>query len=204
MKAIVLSVLAAAVVLAACDTASPTAVQPGRSHAVPSFTGTGACAPHGSVNLFIPNYDWIANGTPLSTDCWSPGYGDTFVTGVTTCGWSSNAIEFGYAGHISQEFTIPAGWTDPNFSVSFLLDFDDPNNDGAWNRYSLAVTDLTTGATLASEYFSGSSGDLYCSRRAKSWTGNLAGHTISVEINGSKAYTNTHIRVSNIALFQTS
>lgn len=201
MKVIGLWVLAAAVVLAGCEAASPTAVQPGRSHA-PSFTGTGACAPRGSVVVWSWNYDWIANGQPTSGNCWNLSNA-SFVTGTTTCGTSTNAIAFAYSGSMSQEFTIPAGWTQSHFTLNYDLDFIDPHDDGAWNRFTMTVTDLTTGATLASDSFFGNSGsDLSCAPREKKWTGNLAGHTLRVRMTGSRGYTDTHIRVRRIVLWQ--
>ena len=125
------------------------------------------------------------------------------MTGDTTCGWTSNVYEFAYAGQISQTVTIPSGMTGTSFSLSYLLDFDDPNNDGAWNQFSASVYDQTTGTYLGSgDFFSGLSGDLACSNRGWSWTGSLAGHTLQVLFSGSKAYPNTHIRIRNIVLYQ--
>jgi hypothetical protein len=208
MKSTLPLVLAAAVVFAGCE-AAPTASVTARTPAAagPSFTGTGSCAPRGSVIISpspSPYYDWIGNGGPASGDCWSL-FNASFVTGTTDCGWVSNAIEFAYAGSMNQEFTLPSTSTQTNFDLAYLLDFIDPNNDGAWNRFSITVTDQTTGVMLThDEYYGNSNGgaDLSCSRRDKVWTGNLAGHTLTVHVSGSKAYPDTHIRIRSISLFQ--
>lgn len=147
-------------------------------------------------------YSWIANGSPADTSCWNPS--NVSVQPTTTCGWSSNAFEFYYAGGISQTFTIPntEDGAKPNFGLSYLLDFIDPNDDAAWNKFEMYVDDLTTGATLAYDSFNGSLGDLYCSYRSVSWSQNLAGHQIRIRFKGSRGYNNTFIRVRNISLFQ--
>lgn len=159
------------------------------------------CPPHGYVTFSWGYwYDWIANGTPLDSSCW--GHTNASVVSTTACGWTSNAWEFYYAGTISQFFTIPSDWHQPNFGIQYLLDFDDPNNDGVWNKFSMEVKDLNTGAVLASDAFNGSMGDLYCSSRSKSWSQDLAGHQIQVRFKGSRAYQSTFIRIRMIALFQ--
>lgn len=162
-----------------------------------------SCSPRGIVIFGSSySYDWIANGEPSSSSCWAYSRTATsFVTGTTACGWASNAWEFGYGGHISQSFTIPSDMTQPGFAIQYLLDFDDPN-DSPWNRFTMEVVDLTTGVQLASDYFIGNMGDLYCSYRSQSWTQNLAGHTIQVRFTGSRAYQSTHIRVRQIGLYQ--
>lgn len=150
-------------------------------------------------------YNWIANGTPSSDTCWSHTSAAAFVTGTTECGQFSpptNAWEFYYGGYISQTFTIPSNRTETNFSIQYTVDFIDPNNDPAWNRFSMSVWDQTTSTQLASDYYDGSMADLSCSFRSRSWTQSLAGHQILVHFQGSRGYSNTFIRVRNIALFQ--
>jgi hypothetical protein len=147
-------------------------------------------------------YSWIANGLPADASCWN--LHNVSVQPTTTCGWSSNAFEFYYGGGISQTFTVPntEDGAKPNFGLSYLLDFIDPNDDAAWNKFEMYVDDLTTGATLAYDSFNGSMGDLYCSHRSVSWSQNLAGHQIQIRFKGSRGYSNTFIRLRNISLYQ--
>jgi hypothetical protein len=178
-----------------------------------SLTVTGVeaqtCSPAGESRDFGPsrwNYNWIANGVPLSDSCWAHSYRASFVTGTTECGPftpPTNAWEFYYGGDITQSFTISGvNMHAPVFRLAYEVDFDDPNNSG-WNRFTMDVRDQTTGAVLASDNFIGYMGDLFCARREYMWTGDLAGHTLLVRFTGSRAYNNTHIRVRNISLFQT-
>jgi hypothetical protein len=159
------------------------------------------CSPYGYYNFSNHVfYDWIANGGPSDSSCWSKDPNRVSVV-PTTCGWTSNAWEFYYGGYITQTFTIPSNWTYPNFSIDYILDFDDPNND-PWNRFSMQVRDLTTGALLASDFYHGGMGALHCSGRSQLWSQNLAGHQIQVRFQGTRGYPNTFIRVSFIRLYQ--
>ncbi len=160
------------------------------------------CSPRGDINGGPGGaYDWIANGGPSNNSCWNP-VNTSFVTGTTTCGWTSNAWEFSYSGEISQSFTIPSGWTATHFGISYLLDFEDPTHNPAWSQFEMTVRDTNTGAVLASDSYLGSNPDLYCSYRSKLWTGNLAGHTLQVLFRGTPAGSSTHIRVRFISLTQ--
>ena len=150
-------------------------------------------------------YNWTANGSPSSDSCWSHSSAAAFVTGTTECGQLSpptNAWEFYFGGSISQTFTIPSNRIETNFSIQYDVDFIDPNNDPAWNRFTMSVRDLTTSTQLASDYYDGSMADLSCSLRSRTWTQNLAGHQIQVTFQGSRGYSDTFIRVRNIAQFQ--
>ncbi|HEV2704983.1 MAG TPA: hypothetical protein VGV59_03605 [Pyrinomonadaceae bacterium] len=159
------------------------------------------CAPKGHVSFGGSSfYDWIANGSPSDNSCWTR-INATVVT-ATTCGFTAPAWEFAYGGSISQRFTIPSDMTSTNFNIQYKLDFDDPHNDPWWNSFQMQVYDETTNTVLATDAFYGDMGDLYCASRSKSWTGNLAGHTIRVRFKGSVGYAETHIRVRSIALFQ--
>ena len=84
----------------------------------------------------------------------------------------------------------------------YELDFVDPHTDGAWNRFSSQVSDVTAGRTLGGEFRSGSSPSLSCSRRSIAMQSpvDLAGHTIQVVFSGSKAYTDTQIHVKAVSL----
>jgi len=157
------------------------------------------CQPAGSSNLgpSIPNFDYVSNGTPNSANCWSI-MNTTVGSAVTSCG--SNAFEFNYGGSISQSITIPTTDTTFNrYQMSYILDFQDPNHDGTWNVLGVQVKDYTTNTVLESDSYSGSQPNLSCIRRDLTVvSGNLAGHSIGIQISGSRGYTNTHIGVGNI------
>lgn len=173
--------------------------------AAPRAVAQSTCQPFGPVIGAGNPYDWIANGEPASSACWTASNA-SFVTGTTTCGSATNAWQFnvGTSSSVSQQFTIPADWTaDQSFDISYYLDFVDPNNDGTYNRFAMEVIDVTAGNTiLASDYFDGYMGDLSCSYRVKSWPGNLAGHTLKVNFRARRGYSNTAIRVRMIRLYQ--
>jgi hypothetical protein len=163
-----------------------------------------ACTPRGEV-LIGPGgqyYDHIANGAPTVNDCWSLDPARTTFVSDSSCGYTANAYQFGYAGSLSQTVTIPSDMTQTRWSFEYALDFDDPNNDPAWNRISVTVKDLTTNTILASDSYNGGNPDVLCSVRWKPFTGNLAGHQIRVSFSGSSAYPNTKIKVRKIALYQ--
>jgi hypothetical protein len=81
----------------------------------------------------------------------------------------------------------------------YFLDFQDPNHDPAWNVLQVQVWDYTTNTLLASDSYDGSQPNLSCVRRQlPGVSGNRAGHTIGVQISGSRGYTTTHIGVYNI------
>lgn len=160
------------------------------------------CTPRGYVCFFSGcYYDHIANGTPTSDTCWS--HTANYITGNTTCGYSSNGFEFTYTGRtVSQSFVVPSNFTNTNWNLGWLMDLDDPNNDGGWNKFKADVWDDTTHTLLASYYTDGSQPDQYCARRDLLFTGNFAGHTLTVIFTGQSAYPNTHIRVRGVFLYQ--
>ncbi|HEX9986293.1 MAG TPA: hypothetical protein VGF69_23745, partial [Thermoanaerobaculia bacterium] len=148
------------------------------------------------------HYEHLANGLPNRDECWNP-YNATYVTNTTSCGYYTDAYEFGYAGEISQYVTIPSTFTTGTITLGYYVDFIDPNNDGAWNKFIVTVRDTTTNTELGWDFFSGYDGDLYCSGRSINLpSGNYAGHTFLVRIQGSKAYSNTYIRVRAMSLVQ--
>jgi hypothetical protein len=168
---------------------------------VPAAFGQ-TCTPAGRSPIapLFP-YDFIANGLPSSSNCWSVNNA-SFVTGTTACGWTSNAFEFAYGGSVDQYVTVPSSDTSTHFSLSYLVDFDDPNNDSYWNNLQVSVIDVGPGVTIASDYYNGGMPDLYCSRRVTAtFNGSLAGHTLVVHFSGSSAYSNTHIRIRMISLW---
>jgi hypothetical protein len=164
------------------------------------------CTPAGITHAgpVTDAFNFISNPGPTTDTCWAHDERATFVTGVTSCSSfgntvTNNAFAFSYAGSIYQDIVIPASDTRTYFSLSYYLDFDDPNNDPTWNRFSALVYDATTGVYLyQSGNYTGSMPDLLCTRRespAMYFPNTLAGHTIRIYFRGSSAYTDTHIRV---------
>jgi hypothetical protein len=160
------------------------------------------CEPEGEVIIGGGQfaYDHIANGIPSSDSCWN----DTnwsFVTGVTSCGWSTNAYQIaGLGASMHQQFDSDSGLSS-NFSLQYLLDFIDPNNDGYWNKFKVEVWDVDTNTLLGSQTYNGSQSDLTCSSRTFNFNA-TPGNTIKVRFSGQKGYTDTYIRVHHIALYQ--
>lgn len=165
------------------------------------------CSPEGFYSIGGHNYyRWLANSEPGNNSCWN-AIPSAVVVQTDTCGWTENTWQFYYGGSISQTFTIPPPkppneTTPPRFNIQYTLDFIDPNNDPAWNRFEMRVLDTTTGATLAYDFFDGSMGDLSCSARNFTWNQDLGGHTIQVRFKGTRGYSNTFIRVRDIYLYQ--
>ena len=153
--------------------------------------------------------DYIANGDPDgTTNCWSV-FNATVGLGSMTCGfypqWNSNNFEFNYGGDVIQGISVPA--TSPHttftsYSLVYFADFQDPSHDPSFNQLNVQVYDNTTHTVLASDHYDGSQPDLYCARReVPLYTGNLAGHSISVQFMGSRVSDTTHIRVGIVQLW---
>ncbi|HEX4604601.1 MAG TPA: hypothetical protein VH724_11440 [Candidatus Angelobacter sp.] len=150
------------------------------------------------------SYDYIANGVPVSNNCWGLTSPATFVTGTTTCGWSSNAFEFGYGqgGDVSQTVTVPSSDQRTHFSLSYLVDFIDPNHNAAWNTLQVYVWDATANQVIIFDNYNGGMPELDCSRRdSATFNGSLAGHTLVVSFLGSSGFTDTHIRIRLVSLW---
>jgi hypothetical protein len=160
------------------------------------------CTPGGTTCFWYGCfYDHISNGGPSGTSCWSVTNASVVTNSV--CGFSSTAFEFAYAGEVSQQFTIPSTMTGSNFDLGYLYDVDDPNNDGAWNQLYVEVKDMTTNTILGWKFYSGAGTDVYCGRDDITFTRTgLAGHTLQVRVQGSKAYSDTHIRIRKIFFYQ--
>jgi len=171
------------------------------------------CTPAGFSNAGpVTNaYNFISNPGPASDTCWTHDYRTAFVTGITSCTTyvgtvTNNAFEYvSFSGSTYQDIVIPTTDTRKNFGLSYYFDFDDPNNDPYWDRFNAVVYDVTTGTNLyQSSTYNGSMPDLLCARRdspTMSFPNTLAGHTIRIYLNGSTAYSNTHIRVYGIGFW---
>lgn len=168
-------------------------VAPG-AFAVCTAAGIWTGGPHSSA------YDHIANGGPNRNECWNP-FNAFYTNAMTACG-SVNTYEFNYGGSINQTFVIPTSQTGTSWEFRWLMDFDDPNNDAAWNRFSAEVVHVNTGKVLAWYTFNGGQGDQSCNTHSIFFTGNYTGQTLRVRFTGSKAYANTHIRAYAVSLWQ--
>lgn len=163
-----------------------------------------SCAQAGYAPIGGARYDYIANGYPYYDSCWYINNA-AFTTGYTSCGFFTNYWEFNYAGSLTQTLVIPTSHTNTkHLTLYYQLDFEDPNHDGAWNRFTASVIDNTAGRQLGYEFYSGSSPSLSCSDRMIGMSSpvDLAGHSITVTFHGSRGYTNTHIRIRRIYLLQ--
>lgn len=168
----------------------------------PSFADD--CTPRGIMVVNgQPFYDYIANGEPGSTACWSLLHA-FFVTGQTSCGTLSppyNAFQFNDSSFVHQEFTIPSDSTSQRFSLTFDLDFINASRHGGQNYLIAEVFDLN-GAPLAFLRYDGTLGDVACHRIDIPITGDLAGHTIQVRFTSQKRDAQAQIRVYGISFFQ--
>lgn len=174
---------------------------------VPSFADE--CSPRGPVvingQLF---YDYIANGEPGSTACWSLSHA-FFVTGQTSCGTLSptyNAFQFNDSSFVHQEFTIRTDLTSQRFSLTFDLDFINASRHGGQNYLVAEIFDADTGASLDFFRYDGTSGDVACHRVDRTipdnLASNLAGHRIQVRFTSQKRDATASIRVYSISFFQ--
>jgi len=170
-------------------------------------TGTGRVGP-------IPPYDYIANGGPYYDGCWTKSFTD-YVIDYDSCSSFRNYWEFNYAATLTQSLVIPASHTGTtHLTFNYELDFDDPNHDGAWNRFTVYIRDTTPGAAvllLGTNTYNGAYPSLYCSKRkiviapvdpTTRLPVDLAGHSITISFVGSRAYSNTHIRLKNVMLLR--
>jgi hypothetical protein len=169
----------------------------------PSFADT--CTPRGFVVVGpFGFYDYIANGDPASTECWSPRHA-SFVTNQTTCGQLSpthNAFQFDDGGYIHQEFTVLPDFTSQQFSLTFMFDYTDPLFHGGQNYLVAEVFDLTNGAPLGFFRHDGTIGNAFCQRVDMNITADLAGHPIQVRFISQKRDARSIVRVWGIAFFQ--
>ncbi len=175
--------------------------------ATPSFGES--CPPRGVVIAGgQAYYDHIANGEPASTACWSP-VNVAFVSNLPACSIGSptyNAFQFTFTSSATQQFTIPANFTNPNFSLTFFLDFIAPHRDG-YDLFRAQVVDVTPPGerVLAEMYRFGDEPDLHCARidvPDLPLVAALAGHTLQVRFYARRGWNDTIIRVSGISFFQ--
>jgi len=166
--------------------------------AVPAQSRT--CTPYGTFCLFgVCYYDHISNGDPTSLSCWTTG---TSLATISTCGYSQSAFDMFYGTSVSQDITVGAGQTGTTWDFGFYVDFDDPHNDGAYNNILATVYNVTNSATIGTWSWNGANGDLSCSRKDITFSGNYAGKTLRVTFTSHKACSDTYIRVRNIFLDQ--
>jgi hypothetical protein len=160
------------------------------------------CTPPGEFIGGGGGYEWIANGQPLNSDCWTLTGGVSLVT-TPSCTYSTaKSFDMHYGARVVQQFTVPTTLTNTHWDLNYLLTMQDPNNDGWWNRIKATVYDVTTGHNLASQTYWGDDPDITCSRRDLTFTGNLAGHTIQVIFADGSSYPDTVIRFRSVSLIQ--
>lgn len=158
------------------------------------------CQPPGYFIGAGGGYEWIANGQPTSSSCWTLT-GNVSIVATPGCTyWTAKAFDMHYGARVSQQFTVPSDLTTTRWSLSYLLTMQDPHDDGWWNRLKATVYDVTTGSILAEQIYWGDDPDITCSSRSLTFTGNLAGHTLQVIFADGSAYSDTIIRVRGISL----
>ena len=163
------------------------------------------CQPPGYFVGAGNGYEWIANGRPTSSSCWTLN-GGVSVVSTPGCLYNESTVkqfDTHYSARLTQQFTVPNDMTDTHWNLSYLLTMQDPNNDGWWNRLKATVYDVTTRRVLAEHIYWGDDPDITCGRRDLTFTGNLAGHTVQVIFADGSAYSNTVFRVRNISLIST-
>jgi hypothetical protein len=170
----------------------------------PSFADD--CTPRGTVvingQLF---YDYIANGEPGSTACWSLLHA-VFVTGQNSCGPFSptyNAFQFNDSSSVHQEFTIRTDLTSRRFALTFDLDFQAPIQHGGQNYLYAEVVDRSTGQVLKNFQHDGTKGNVFCHRvDVPLDEADLAGHELMVRFISQRRDATAAIRVYSISFFQ--
>lgn len=137
--------------------------------------------------------------SPTGVSNWSGSCGLSAATGIQFTGWSQQ---------ISQSVSINSaggqGNGGTNWELAYELDFDDPNNDGTWNKVIAEVWYQDGGGTtfITSHSFTGADGDVSCFGRSLPFTGNYEGKNLIVIIKSSRGYANVVQRVRNINLTQ--
>jgi hypothetical protein len=170
------------------------------------------CTAAGQYYGYPPNwsfYDHVRNGSGTSLNCWTYSSSGVSITSGT-CGLSSTqGITFaGFARQISQSFTVDvdtgAGNGGTNWDFVYELDFDDPNNDAAWDKVEAEVwaSDGNSNTLVAWDSFNGGSGDVTCSRRTINFNANMEDKTVTIIFKGTRGYTNVVEKVRNIQLWQ--
>lgn len=170
---------------------------------------SAACAPTGSYYDNGYHFYQHIRKDGAQLDCWT--YSPTGVSNWSgSCGLSAaTGIQFtGWTQQISQSFAIDsstgAGNGGTYWELDYELDFDDPNNDGTWNKVTAEVWAQDGGGStlLATHTFSGADGDVTCHSRVLTFSGNYEGKTMLVIIKSSRGYSNVVQRVRDINLWQ--
>jgi hypothetical protein len=179
---------------------------------VPNASAQTDCPSAGEGGMAGPTVEWFnytANNVPDgTTTCWNP-YNVSAGTHLMPCGFfgeTDSALEFDYAGGVSQQYIIPTTSPHTNFTYygfSYFLNFENPAHEYPWDlQLNIQVWDQTTGRILISDHYDASQPDVACGRRDPTgFYGNLAGHTILVRIMGNRGSTSSHIRVRLITFY---
>lgn len=178
---------------------------------------TAECRPAGYCPFVgcLGWYNWIADGGfQQGGTCWQTS-GNVAIRSDQQMCVSTGYAQFGLAypsASLSQVVHIAArgepGY-DPNldparFMLDYRLQLVDPQHDGFGVVVTLALYDHRTGALLqwiASH--TGAQGDRQCPISYVEFrNANLVGKDVRVEVRARNIYTNSTVRVSNLALWQ--
>lgn len=163
------------------------------------------CQPPGYFVGAGNGYEWIANGRPTSSNCWTLN-GNVSVVSTPGCFYNERTIkqfDMHYSARLTQEFNVPSDMTDTHWNLIYFLTMQDPHNDGWWNRLKATVYDVNTGRILAEHTYWGDDPDITCGRRDLTFTGNMAGHTLQVIFADGAADSDTVFRIRSISVIST-
>lgn len=199
-----------AVTAAACERPTgillpPDAAAPPHADGAHLTLSAASCEPGGRLVVGGGGgvyYNHLANSEMTADECWTRNTRASH-TSSTTCGWLDYGYKFGYSSSVTQTVLIPDSlqFAATAWYLDYRLDFFDPNDNGV---LTARVRDLTTGQVLAVESYYGALPDVGCGTRSLAFTGDLRGHTLSVQFSGSTVFSNTHMRVLSAYLWQFS
>lgn len=160
-------------------------------------------------------YNWIADGGfQQGGTCWSTS-GNVAIrndgqmcvpTGYAQFGLAYPSASLSQVVHVAGrgEPGYDPGLDPSRFMLDYRLQLVDPQHDGFGVVVTLALYDARTGALLQwIATHTGAQGDRACPVTYVEFrNANLAGKDVRVEVRARNIYTNTTVRVSNLALWQ--
>ena len=148
------------------------------------------------------DYNHVLNGYGTSLDCWStPSTLGTVSITSGTCGFSSTqGFTFsGWSPTLEQTFQTGSGNSGTTWSLSYELDFDDPNNSSSSFIDVLVYAD---NQLVAYDSYDGSDPDVMCSYRSLAINTSLANKSVRVTVQARTYSTNVLIRIRGLGLWQ--
>lgn len=144
------------------------------------------------------DYNHVVEGYGTSLACWStPSSLGTVSITSDTCG---DGFTFtGWSPTLEQVFSTGSGNSGQTWSLSYELDFDDPNDSSASFINVLVYAD---NQLVAYDAYNGSNADVMCSPRTVAISSNLSNKSVRVSVQARTAYTNVLIRVRSLGLWQ--